>query len=618
MLASLLWANGPLPAVAQTFSAAGSGAAQTAPSALPVKLRIPIQGPAATLSWLDTSVTLTSLPTVPTASLSRQDGALALPLAAKNITASQAPVFPITTQILSASNQPTLATHSTQIPSASEPFISAHPVGRAAQTAGSLLWRISSTLFPTQTDAANISLSGRLDAAFDGAAPLPNLSRATPVAVGLGELDTSQTQVSLTPTSQKQISAQPSVPSHAEDPKKQPLPVSYYLYLAGQYIYAVGQESAALITPLYAYFSQGLAFTVTSQALSILTVIPGSLMGARLVKRFGSKNVYLAGNILHGISFISVPVVHLLTGAFSPVHFLAFQAISGLIYGALRGVAEKDITPRIVGQDNMGRLKKSGALFYAAFEGAELTAALMVGLMVATLGLNFASISMAALMLTSVIPLSLMRFKQKGPISETGGGGNEKSLSKMLYLPFIFTLFAHLSLYTFLAPFLALEVFHQGALASQFIGCYTLGSLIVALMTSYLPRVTSWFSEKSWSALGVASTLAFIWGSLAFHIPVLTSGLAVILGIGLTGMQIQWRAVYQQRLSLDAQPKVFNWLNIWGIAATLVPGVLMQAGLFVGASMPVLLTIAATGITAASLGIPLAAWLWKILKAPRR
>ena len=237
---------------------------------------------------------------------------------------------------------------------------------------------------------------------------------------------------------------------------------------------------------------------------------------------------------------------------------------------------------------------------------------------------------MSAIMLSSVIPIWFMKLKKAGSGSaEKEEGGTEKKLPKMLYMPYLFSLFSHLSLYMFLAPFLALEVFHQESLNSTIVAFYTVGSLVVALVTAYAPKLAGKLSEKGWAAAGVASMLAFLAASLVLQSPVLTLAAAFLvdtvwprvaaaavflLGIGLTGMQVQWRSLYQQKLAIDVQPKVFKWLSVWGVTATLPPFAFIQAGLFMGWSMPVLLTVVAAAIAAVSLGVPLYAWLSKRLR----
>ena len=401
---------------------------------------------------------------------------------------------------------------------------------------------------------------------------------------------------------------------------KTKLPRSFHYYLGGQLLYGIGQESAALIAPLYAYAAMGLEFTVLSQAAALLAIIPGSLLGSRLVRKFDSKKVYIVGNLVHAAFFISVPIMHYLTGSFSPIHFLAFKIVGGLIYGSLRGVAEKEIVPRIIGQNNKKQLKKAGSLFYAAFESAEFISALSIGFMIAGFGLNWTTGIMAAIMLSSVIPLWFMKFKQKGPVTDTGEtGGTEKKLPWKLYVPFVFAIFVHMSMYDFITPFLALEVFHMEALASRLIAAYTLGSLAVALFTSYMPQLAGKISERKWTGIGIAATIAFLWGSLLLQMPWVSLALAGVLGAALTGMMIQWRAVYQQRLALSVQPKVFERLMIASVLMTLVPFAVMQGGLLIGGSsmMVTLLTIVSAGITAGALGYPLLSSLWTRFKKNR-
>ncbi|MEK9145527.1 MAG: MFS transporter, partial [Elusimicrobiota bacterium] len=364
------------------------------------------------------------------------------------------------------------------------------------------------------------------------------------------------------------------------------LPLSYHLYLAAQFLYALGQEATSLIAPLYAYSAQGLAFAVASQASFLLAILPGSFLGERWVKRFDAKKVYLAGNLLHGLFALSVPVLHALTGVFSPVHFLASNLLAGFVYGALRGVAEKEIAPRILGQEDRERLDKAGSLFYAAFEGAELTAALIIAGLIPLLGLNPAAAVMSVVMLASAVPIWFMKLNRAKSEGGERTGGTEKSLPKMLYLPYIFTVFSHLSLYMFLAPFLALEVFRQPSLNGTLVAFYTAGSLLVALATAYAPKLAGKLSERGWAAAGIASMLAFLAASLLLQSVQLSMAAALLLGVGLTGMQIQWRSLYQQKLALEVQPTVFKWLSIVSVTLALPPFVFMQAGLVLGWSMP--------------------------------
>jgi MFS family permease len=450
-----------------------------------------------------------------------------------------------------------------------------------------------------------------IDETFDGARP----AKRTDV-ISLSEhrdgRTASETSSTLAPAGKTSPAAVEEPKTPAPEKPEGKIPVSYYLYLGGQFLYALGQEATSLIAPLYAYAAQGLAFAVATQAAFLIAILPGSFLGAKWVRRFDAKKVYLAGNILHGLMALSVPVLHVLTGAFSPWHFLASNIAAGFIYGSLRGVAEKEIAPRIMGQEDRGRLNKAGALFYAAFEGAELVAALAIAAAIPLLGLNPTAAVMSLVMLASAAPIWFMKLKKTGSAEEETGG-SEKKLPKMLYLPYIFSVFSHLSLYMFLAPFLALEVFHAEALNSTIVAFYTVGSLIVALATAYAPKLTGKLSEKGWAAAGVASMLAFLAAALVLQSPALTMAAALILGVGLTGMQVQWRSLYQQRLAIDAQPGVFKWLSTWGVLATLPPFAFIQAGLFLGWSMPVLLTAVAAAIAAVSLAVPLYAWLSKRL-----
>ncbi|MDD5629244.1 MAG: MFS transporter [Elusimicrobia bacterium] len=589
VLSALLWSSGPLPAFAARAvapsAAAGTSASWTGPAGLgPSQAGVsrPVLD-AAPVSWA--APTLGTLPSAP---------------AVRSVSASVLPAAPALSPL------PLLAAPAAQTPLA----VAAEP---AAVTAAEGLQVLSEKLAPDQTSSpAEAEKSGALNKAFDGSG-LKSRAEAAAVSDPVMERPSAARPQALAPAAgtSSALSQAPGTPA-PEQPAGR-IPISYYLYLAGQFLYALGQEATSLIAPLYAYSAQGLAFAVATQAAFLVAILPGSFLGAKWVQRFDAKKVYLAGNLLHGLMALSVPVLHVLTGAFSPWHFLASNIAAGFIYGSLRGVAEKEIAPRIMGQEDRGRLNKAGALFYAAFEGAELVAALVIGAAIPLLGLNPTAAIMSAVMLSSVVPIWFMKLKKAGSAEEETGG-TEKKLPKMLYLPYIFSLFSHLSLYMFLAPFLALEVFHKAALNSSIVAFYTVGSLVVALATAYAPKLTGKLSEKGWAAAGVASMLAFLAASLVLQNPILTMAAAFALGIGLTGMQVQWRSLYQQRLDIGVQPGIFKWLSVVGVLATLPPFAFIQAGLFMGWSMPLLLTVTAAAIAVVSLGVPLASWLIKRLK----
>lgn len=590
ILSALLWINGPLPAFAARIVTPSSAAQTTGSWGGPAGLgsrQTGVAGPALNAHAVSLSApTLGAVPSAPTvrsesaAPLSAAPALLPLPLLAA----------PAAQAALGASAEPAAAPAAAGLRVMGERLAA----GEAASPAGT-------------------EKSGVLDESFDGIRVKTPAETASIPDV-LGQSQAPALSATLAPAAGVQSTTRSEAPkTPAPEQPEGRIPASYYLYLAGQFLYALGQEATSLIAPLYAYAAQGLTFAVATQAAFLVAILPGSFLGAKWVRRFDAKKVYLAGNLIHGLVALSVPLMHVLTGAFSPWHFLASNIVAGFIYGSLRGVAEKEIAPRIMGQEDRGRLNKAGALFYAAFEGAELVAALVIGAAIPFLGLNPTAAIMSAVMLSSVVPLWLMKLKKAGSAEEEKGG-TEKKLPKMLYLPYIFSLFSHLSLYMFLAPFLALEVFHKAALNSTIVAFYTVGSLAVALVTAYAPKLTGRISERGWAAVGVGSMMLFLAAALVLQNPILTMAAAFVLGVGLTAMQVQWRSLYQQRLAIDAQPGVFKWLSTWGVLATLPPFAFMQAGLFMGWSMPLLLTVVAAATAAVSLGVPLVSWLMQRLK----
>ncbi len=610
LLACLLWTQGPLPQVfAQTvgmgsFGAGTPAARASAPVGVFPVSPVPLGPSLSSLSpaGLAGPAALPSFAKPPTAQAASAAGARSAPalLSAPSAAARAAQAV-----LLIEGNRISLPVHQETDSQAKNT-----PDAPRSAAAGRDLESIAGELEREAKLGLDSSPSGGLF--FDG---LPRVAGSLPVPVTQAGTRLSGGGLS----KQGKIAGSEDAPGGPASPKPaeksaKGLPVSYHLYLAAQFLYALGQEATSLIAPLYAYSAQGLAFAVASQASFLLAILPGSFLGEKWVKRFDAKKVYLAGNLLHGLFALSVPVLHALTGAFSPVHFLASNLLAGFVYGALRGVAEKEIAPRILGQEDRERLDKAGSLFYAAFEGAELTAALVIAGLIPLLGLNPAAAVMSALMLASAVPIWFMKLKREKSEGGKETGGTEKSLPKMLYLPYIFTVFSHLSLYMFLAPFLALEVFRQPSLNGTLVAFYTAGSLLVALATAYAPKLAGKLSERGWAAAGIASMLAFLAASLLLQSVPLSMAAALLLGVGLTGMQIQWRSLYQQRLAIEVQPTVFKWLSVLSVTLALPPFVFMQAGLVLGWSMPALLMALGAVIAAVSLGVPLFSWLRKHLR----
>ncbi|MFA6316963.1 MAG: MFS transporter [Elusimicrobiota bacterium] len=614
--AVLLWASVPVPALAQTITA-GTGKVAAVPSAqnMGIGAAAGVAGvPAGNLAPLASQGFSPSLG-LPGIAAPRIERGLAevspeavlgsaVPEALPAVLPPQAVSIPF--GLPSAEVQAPKPAAEAKVQAVEDGISVAAPAEKEAPASVTALRSLGKGIAKPGTDAAGLNY------AFDGNAAV----RADPVEPASSGEAAAQAKAALTLAKSGPITAGPKAeaPAPVTEKPQGKLPFSYYLYLAGQYLYALGQEATSLIAPLYAYAAQGLAFAVTTQAAFLVAILPGALLGSRWVKRFDAKKVYVAGNILHGLVALSVPVAHVLTGVFSPVHFLVSNLVAGFIYGALRGVAEKEIAPRIVGQENRDKLNKAGALFYAAFEGAELTAALVIGALIPLLGLNPTAAVMSGMMLLSALPLAMMKLKRDGSAGEDEEkGGTEAKLPWMTYLPYIFTVFSHLSLYMFLAPFTALEIFKSQALNGTIVAFYTVGSLVTALVTAYLPKVTKVLDERGWAGVGIGTMIAFLAASLLFQSVPLTLGAAFLLGVGLTQMQIVWRSLYQQKLAIDAQPHVFQWLSIIPVAATLPPFLFMQAGLFMGWSMPALLGVIGAAITVVSLGVPLFNWLSKRL-----
>lgn len=661
IVSSLVWAHSPAPALAQvqahvgTASSIGAGSAAQAGAALrtgpvggaavsPMSLTLGSLAPLTPLPGLSPTVERGAPPAVARTAHARSKNAAASP-AARDLGSMTAPAGSAAAPV-SASFSAMPAKAGTAVPvrpatsetrtSRASPALAASslPGNAAPESRASALGRLS-VLQGRAAAASPADIGGLLDKTYSGtavsksASPVPSEDRTLSRRSGLKEADARPAPPKLATEPAVDAVVKAKTPKRGRPPKKRGLrekiksyPRSYWMYLTGQFLYALGQEAASLLVPLFAYFTSGLAFALTVQATALAGQLAGGFLGSKWVKKFNSKTVYIWANRIHSAAFLLIPAIYFLAPAAFPAYLLGFKTLSGFIYGALRGVAEKEITTRILGQKDKRLLQEAGSLFYAVFEGAELVSALATGALIALMGHSWSAVLMAVVMATSLIPMRLIKFKAKG--KEKGedkdkNAGTEKSLPIMMYLPFVFSFLMHIALYDFFAPFIALEVFQQASMGSLLVGLYTAGSLAVSLFSWIKPKLASKLSERQWSLVGAATTLAFLWGTLLLQSPAVSLGLAFLLGVGITEVQIQWRALYQKRLSQDAQPRVYNKLNVWSVVGNLFMFGLMQAGLLLaGASMETMMIVVSAVLTGALIGVPLGAKLIRRLRGGPR
>jgi biotin carboxylase len=398
---------------------------------------------------------------------------------------------------------------------------------------------------------------------------------------------------------------------------------SFYTFLGGVTLQAMMQESIAVMKPLYAALVGGLGFAVLTQAMEQAFRIPGSIFGAKFSKRFDARMLYVIANIVNGAAFIAIPLVFFAKPAWVLFAFLGYSALAGIAYGMTRGVAEQTMPPRILGQENERLLEKAGSAYFlwvepAAFGAAFLVSALGIGAGNALTPLvHRAAMVAGGLLMLTAIPFAFVKYKQKDVAMAEGRHGSEDSLPLRLYVPYAFFQFMHQAFYSLLAWMVAGEVLHNKGLTGNLTGLYDLGSFgFVSLMmlaptalkklgVKLLPNWT----EKQWTIAAAVPVALFVWGSLLLRTPAVSLAAAVLLGAATTVGNIKWKKTIQNRLKLEAQPRVFGNLMIAAVLGSLVPFVVIKGGmaLNLGLSLSMLLNVVALGITGAT-----AAMLWSL------
>ncbi|HAH06479.1 MAG TPA: hypothetical protein DCM05_08130 [Elusimicrobia bacterium] len=391
----------------------------------------------------------------------------------------------------------------------------------------------------------------------------------------------------------------------AEDPPEPELPRPFKRYLLSQSLYALGQQAACILVPMLAFTGHGAGFAVLSETLSLAAIIPGSWFGARWVERFDSKRVTIIAAALEGVLLASIPVLHFALGAVPALYFLAFNAARGFIYGAMRGVAEKEILSRIVGAGDKQKLKNAGAAFFAVFSAMETVAAVVTVALLPSLGAAALAIAMGAAMILSAMGLLAVPLRGGGA-AEEAPGGKQKRLSAAEAWPYVFSQWVFLAFYSFFSPLISYGVFESGSLGAWSVGAYTVGSLAVSAFLRFFPNVH--VSRRTWTLAAMAATLAYLLGSAFIPVPALSAVLAGVMGVGVGGSQVRWSTHYQNNLDQSVQPREFQRLTTWTVVCLLALSAVMEP-LILGFGLPMSAVIGvAAAVIAAAAGT--AFWRW--------
>lgn len=411
------------------------------------------------------------------------------------------------------------------------------------------------------------------------------------------------------------------------------LPVSFKSYTFAVSMLSGTSWGIGIIMSVYGIKQWGLVAGLAAQALSLALRIPGSLIGARVLKRLGadSRKIYIWTTVVQGLQLLSLPLGLWLFGAGSVGYLVVFmvgQAIYGLVYGSTYGMAEGQIMRRMLGS-NSYRLETAGFVSTASREIFSLAFLFVVSpLLLLTVDADSAILVYAGLVLSTIPFFAAIRYVPEpaaaAPVAAAKPApAPEPSLPKRDFLPYVASVFLNAVFYALVGVF-ALYAFGNEAMSALAMTAYVAGragvSLIAALceMAAGPERILigrakalDWLSAKAAFALmvSVASTyLAF--STAGWAIPALAA--ALLMGITTAVNSVRWMASYQSRLPPERLGDLNAMLTSVGVGAALMPFVVVSAGRLLGASVTPILWVV-TAATALALAVSVAVVCW-----PRR
>ncbi len=155
-------------------------------------------------------------------------------------------------------------------------------------------------------------------------------------------------------------------------------------FLGGTFLAQLASNALQVTMPLLLLQASGSAAVAAfSAAASSAVDAAGTLVGGRLVDRFGAKPVLLATTLVRGAAVLALPVLALTTGLAVPA-ILAAYMVESLARGAA-DTARNMVPKEIAGKDD-GLLKKILAKNQSWFEAGSLAGPLLAGVLIAAAG----------------------------------------------------------------------------------------------------------------------------------------------------------------------------------------------------------------------------------------
>ncbi len=339
-------------------------------------------------------------------------------------------------------------------------------------------------------------------------------------------------------------------------------------YVPGWSIAAMGGEMQAVALPVFTAQVFGLSQAIIAAGVNLIARIPGAWMGAFFVGHFSPKTINNVALIISALSGGLVPAAlffHLPHAALFGT-FLLGSTLSGLVYGATRGVTENLIPPLLISD----RTQREFGLNYA-YQWVELSSILMAMISVPLLhvfgGSVILGISSSFFLIAALFYGSLKLHKPEAKAPAAVEKQTQEGLSWRSYIPFVFFRFIHFSLYAVFAAAISMGILHDDKMTGNIIGAYDFGSWIFGFLATaaLLPKK----GERPWTLAGVGSALAFLWASSLLPIPALSMILAGVMGGMIMINSNKWMSLYQEKLPQSKLKNLSKWMMTASILGTL-------------------------------------------------
>jgi hypothetical protein len=338
----------------------------------------------------------------------------------------------------------------------------------------------------------------------------------------------------------------------------------------------MGGEMQAVALPVFTAQVFGLSQAIIAAGVNLIARIPGAWMGAFFVGHFSPKTINNVALLVSALSGGLVPAAlffHLPHAALFAT-FLLGAVLSGLVYGATRGVTENLIPPLLISD----RTQREFGLNYA-YQWVELNSILMAMISVPLLHVFGGSVMMgisSSFFLVATLFYASLKLHQPAISTKRDADARppaalekkaQEDLSWRSYVPFVFFRFIHFSLYAVFAAAISMGILHDDKMTGNIIGAYDFGSWVFGFLATaaLLPKK----GERPWTLAGISAALAFLWVSSLIPVPALSMVLAGVMGGMIMINSNKWMSLYQEKLPQSKLKNLSKWMMTASILGTL-------------------------------------------------